>query len=266
HRGWMQSEGHRRNMLNRYHDAVGIGIICDADGTMWATMNMGRFTGSTRPAYDNHVPADPIVHNNDGGTTCRDFNRSAASAPLPVPLPPLKPGEFRDVNGGPHAPAIKALALRDITNGCTAELFCPDRQITRAQMASLIARARKLPATGGSYFTDIAGSPHAGAINALAAAGITGGCGPDRFCPDAPVSRAQMASFLQRAWKLRSLSLSLSLGDRFSDIASSVHRTAINTIASAGITRGCGDGRYCPNQPVKRAEMASFLARALGLV
>ncbi|HVL99643.1 MAG TPA: cell wall-binding repeat-containing protein, partial [Egibacteraceae bacterium] len=85
HRGWMQSEGHRRNMLNRYHDAVGIGIICDADGTMWATMNMGRFTGSSRPAYDNHVPADPIVHNNDGGTTCRDHNRSAKSAPAPAP-------------------------------------------------------------------------------------------------------------------------------------------------------------------------------------
>lgn len=266
HRGWMRSDGHRRNMLNRYHDAVGIGVICDADGTMWATMDMGRLHGSTRPDYEHTVAADPVVHDNAGGPTCRDYNRNALSVPVPAPapLPPLGPGEFRDVTGGPHAPAIKAIALAHVTQGCTTELYCPSRQITRAQMATLVVRARDLPQTGRSYFTDVSRSPHAGAINALAAAGITGGCGGGRFCPDEPVSRGQMATFLDRAWDLPAPLLSLL--DPFTDIATSVHRAAIKAVARAGITLGCGDGQYCPTEPVSRAEMASFLARALKLV
>lgn len=275
HRGWMLSEGHRRNMLNRYHDAVGIGIICDADGTMWATLNMGRFNGSSRPAYDHNVPANPIVHDNEGGASCRDYNRAASSAPLPVAIPvalsPLAPGEFRDVNGGTHAAAIKAIALKGVTEGCTPELYCPRRQITRGQMASLVARARNLPATQSSYFSDTRGSPHAAAINTLAAAGITGGCGEGRFCPNEPVSRGQMATFIQRAWNLAPaprplLSIFGTVKDLFDDVGTSLHRTAINAVGHAGISQGCGGGRYCPNDSVSRAEMASFLARALKLV
>ncbi|MEX2618791.1 MAG: S-layer homology domain-containing protein, partial [Egibacteraceae bacterium] len=140
--------------------------------------------------------------------------------------------------------------------------------ITRAQMAALLTRARNLPTTSRSHFTDVAGSPHAAAINALAAAGITGGCGNDRFCPNHPVSRGQMATFLQRAWSLPDPPSGLLSrpSDTFTDIATSQHRTAINAIAQADITRGCSNNRYCPNQGVTRAEMASFLARTMNLV
>lgn len=264
HRGWMRSDSHRHSMLNAYYDAVGVGVVCDADGTMWATMTMGRYANSTRPAYQDSVPANPIVHDNTGGPTCSGSNQAATTAP-PAPL---APGEFHDVTGGAHAAAIKAIALQDITKGCTAELYCPNREITRAQMAALLSRARNLPATSRSYFTDVAGSPHAAAINALAAAGITGGCASDRFCPSAPVSRGQMATFLQRAWSLPDPRSGLFSrpSDAFTDIATSQHRTAINAIAEADITRGCGNDRYCPNDGVTRAEMASFLARIMNLV
>ena len=40
---------------------------------------------------------------------------------------------------------------------------------------------------------------------------------------------------------------------------------AIEALAASGITQGCGGGNFCPNQNVTRAEMAAFLARALGL-
>lgn len=51
-------------------------------------------------------------------------------------------------------------------------------------------------------FFDTAGHTFAADIGALADAGITKGCDPpanDRFCPDAPVTRGQMAAFLRRA-------------------------------------------------------------------
>ena len=66
--------------------------------------------------------------------------------------------------------------------------------------------ALDLPAASPAGFTDTAGNVHAANIDALAAAGITLGCSTDplRYCPDQPVTRAQMASFLHRALRQRS--------------------------------------------------------------
>lgn len=51
----------------------------------------------------------------------------------------------------------------------------------------------------------------------------------------------------------------------FDDIAASAHRENIRLIAGEGVTEGCDAGRYCPTDNVDRAQMASFLARALDL-
>jgi uncharacterized protein YkwD len=73
HRGWMRSDGHRLNMLNRGYDAVGIGVYCAEDGLMWATQTFGRLRGSTRPPYDRSAPpAAPIVHDRADGPTCAE--------------------------------------------------------------------------------------------------------------------------------------------------------------------------------------------------
>ena len=72
-------------------------------------------------------------------------------------------------------------------------------------MASFLVRALNLPAAQPAGFTDVVvGSTHAADINALFAAEVTRGCRqvPLRYCPDSPVTRAQMASFLVRALNL----------------------------------------------------------------
>jgi hypothetical protein len=70
-------------------------------------------------------------------------------------------------------------------------------------MAAFLVRALDLPAyTGPDRFFDDNGHVFEGAIERLAQAGITVGCNPpanDRFCPNDPVNRAQMAGFLRRA-------------------------------------------------------------------
>jgi hypothetical protein len=109
-------------------------------------------------------------------------------------------------------------------------------------------------------FRDIDGLSYAKDIAVLADAGITSGCGNDRFCPFGYVSRAEMASFLQRALGLKPETVNF-----FWDTSQSTHRSAINAIASADIAKGCGGGRYCPSTTVSRGEMATFLARALNL-
>jgi glycosyl hydrolase family 18 (putative chitinase)/S-layer family protein len=109
-------------------------------------------------------------------------------------------------------------------------------------------------------FSDISGSAFLADIVWLADSGITTGCGGGRFCPTDPVARDQMASFLTRA-----LDLPAATGDYFTDDAGNFHEAAINSVAEAGISIGCSDGLFCPTDPVRRDQMASFLARALAL-
>jgi hypothetical protein len=68
-------------------------------------------------------------------------------------------------------------------------------------MASFLVRALGLTDGGSAnLFTDDDSSVHEADINRLASAGITSGCGGSSFCPDAPVTREQMAAFLHRAF------------------------------------------------------------------
>lgn len=178
-------------------------------------------------------------------------------------------GTFHDDDGSPFETDIEWLAATGITRGCnppTNDRFCPEGSVTRGQMAAFLTRALGLSRTSGVRFRDVPSDAlFAQQIDALATAGITRGCNPpenDRFCPDAPVSREQMAAFLSRA-------LRLPPGDAsFTDVPSgSVFRADIAKLAAAGITRGCNpprNDRYCPRQTVTRGQMAAFLHRALG--
>ena len=94
----------------------------------------------------------------------------------------------------------------------------------------------------------------------LAAEGITTGCGNERFCPLASVTRARDVRIPGEGPRSDRRQL-----DRFSDDNDSVYESSINRIAEAGITSGCTSSRFCPDRVVTRAQMASFIDRALDL-
>jgi len=169
-------------------------------------------------------------------------------------------GPFADVDGSIHEDDVTALWAADITAGCDAWLFCPEEPVTRGELAAFLTRAIALAIPAGQSFEDTADSPFSAEIEALAAAGITQGCTPDRFCPDLAVSRAQLASFLVRA-----LDLPEGRPHDFGDVDGNVHEGAIGDLAGSGITYGCEDTRYCPDESVTRQQLAGFLARALDL-
>lgn len=168
-------------------------------------------------------------------------------------------GTFADDDGNPFEADIEWLFDQGITLGCGIDLFCPKAAVTREQMASFLVRALDLPASTTDAFSDDEGSIHQADINALAAAGITQGCGGTAFCPASSVSRQEMASFLVRALDLPPATL-----DYFSDDAGSPHEADNNSLALSEITLGCGPGLYCPTGTVLREQMAAFLHRALG--
>ena len=163
---------------------------------------------------------------------------------------------FSDVDS--FVGSIEWLYMEGITGGCSATRFCPEDEVTRAQMAMFLTRALDLATTTTDYFDDDDGKTGESSINALARAGITGGCGPRRFCPGADVTRAQIAQFLVRALKLPTTTT-----DYFDDDDGKTGESSINALARAGLTSGCGPRRYCPTAPVTREQMAALLYRSL---
>jgi hypothetical protein len=100
-------------------------------------------------------------------------------------------------------------------------------------------------------------------VEALERAGITGGCGNDEYCPEDPVTRAQLAVFLERGMHGSDFIPPQASGNIFSDVAANDFAAAfIEQLFIDGITGGCGSGDYCPNDNVTRAHMAVFLLRA----
>ena len=178
---------------------------------------------------------------------------------------------FVDVDpSGVHAANIDALFAAGITVGCSTEplQFCPGDAVIRAQMATFLARALDLePPEAPAGFVDVDPSGvHAANIDALFAAGITVGCStePLQFCPGDAVIRAQMATFLARALDLEPPEAPAG----FVDVdPSGVPAANIDALFAAGITVGCSSEplEFCPSAAVTRAQMATFLARALDL-
>ena len=164
---------------------------------------------------------------------------------------------FTDVTR--FVPAIEWLYMDDVTGGCSPTRFCPTARVTRVQMAQFLVRALHLPPTSVDAFDDDDGRTGEGAINALARAGLTSGCGTRRFCPGATVTRAQLAQFLVRALHLPATTV-----DAFDDDAGLTAEASINALARAGLTSGCGPRRFCPAQSVTREQMAALLYRSLG--
>ena len=100
-------------------------------------------------------------------------------------------------------------------------------------------------------------------IETLYQQGITSGCDTGLYCPEGLVTRAQMAVFLERAINGSSYQAPAASGSVFADVPSSYWAADwIEQLAADGITGGCGDGNYCPEGEVTRAEMAVFLLRA----
>ena len=173
---------------------------------------------------------------------------------------------YPDTTNSVHHPAIGELAVQGVLQDteCGPQLFCPTGPIQRWVLAVWLVRLLdndEPEPTTTIRFTDIDTdkwwAPH---VERLAGLGITKGCASDpaRYCPHNYVTRAQMASFLARAFQL-----DVADPAGFTDTVNNVHAANIDAAAAAGITEGCATNpaRYCPNQPTTRAQAATFLYR-----
>jgi hypothetical protein len=138
---------------------------------------------------DRFCPREPVRRDQAAAMLARAFA-----------VPNARRDHFDD-DGSDHEGAINRLASAGIIRGCDGDDVCADHTLRRNQMAALLVRAIKVRKTDDVYFRDTTDVSHRGAIDRLAAAGITGGCTtkPARFCPNSKVLRGELAVFLARA-------------------------------------------------------------------
>jgi len=187
-------------------------------------------------------------------------------------------GWFADFVDVPQADTFHAyvenIFRNGITAGCVAGSYCRDEAVTRAQMAVFLLKSKfgatHAPPACGHVFADVA-CPFLFAdwIEELYALGVTGGClaSPLSYCPDAPVTRAQMAAFLLKASLGSSYAPPNCSGLVFTDVpcTGGIFDSWIEDLSSRGITGGCGGGAYCPNASNTRGQMAVFLVKTFHL-
>jgi hypothetical protein len=178
--------------------------------------------------------------------------------------------DFLDVPPGGFHDAIESIFRAGITAGCGNGDYCPDDPVTRGQMAVLLLKGEH----GGSYIPPVCtatmfadepcpGGPFVDWVNELVSEEITGGCGGGDYCPNDPVTRAQMAPFLLKGEHGGSYVPPTCAATLFTDVPcpGAPFVDFINQLSIEGITAGCGNGDYCPDDPVTRGEMAVFLVR-----
>lgn len=183
-----------------------------------------------------------------------------APAPKPAPRPDLPKGEYYDVSDKHWAnQAITELSLDNIISGYEGSEFLPQKDVSRAEAAVMVAKALGLKPVSGSQFKDVPTSHWAsGYINALAQKGIVSGR-PEGFVPKGDISRGEITVILTRAFTMSATTSNVS----FSDINNHWAKSSIMKVASAEVASGYNDGTFKPNASATRAEFAQFVYNSI---
>lgn len=172
------------------------------------------------------------------------------------------PGNFYDVRNADYfGPAVGWLAASGITGGTAPGTFSPGSFVTREQMAVFLWRLKGQQAAPASNFADVSRNGWSTpAIDWLVQSGITTGTSPTTFSPGRVIDRAQMATFL---WRMEGSQNAPAHG--FVDVPrGSYFDRAVSWLVNAGVTSGWTPDRFAPNEPIDRAQMATFLWRLAG--
>ena len=198
-----------------------------------------------------------------------------AMPPVPVDFTVL----FNDVPQGSFAwNYIYGAAGSGVMPGCAPQTptfsFCPAQPVTRRSMAGFIERAvhgalTPPPVYLGEFDDVLSGSFNANYIQGLLDDRITAGCGvsPPLYCPDVPVTRAQMAVFVWKAQHGDEPPPACVPPGTFADVAcpGGFAVDYVEGIFAEGVTAGCGSGNYCPDASITNAQMAVYLVKAFSL-
>lgn len=175
------------SMLNFFYDVPNGAYFYEA--VKWAVKN-GITTGV---GNDLFAPEQPCTR-----AQIVTFLWRAAGSPEPKTA-----SSFTDVPASAYYAKAVAWAVENgITNGMTATTFAPDATCTRGQSVTFLYRALKGTASGSTNFTDVKSDAfYADAISWAVANNVTNGTSNTTFSPNADCTRAEIVTFLYRAYQ-----------------------------------------------------------------
>ena len=150
--------------------------------------------------------------------------------------------------------------------GTGKTLFSPHETVTRGMMATILWRMEGSPIPKGkNSFTDVeAGKWYADAITWTAENGIFAGYGKDKFGPDDPITREQLAAIFYRYADYKGYDLTVKGNlDKFKDAdkITDYAKTAMQWAVGSGLVKGKSGNLLDPQGTATRAEIAAMLHR-----
>lgn len=243
HLALMASPSHRANILDPAVTQVGVGVVWDGV-RVWVSQVFRAPTGAA-------VAADRVPP---------PFVAPAVCADAPA-------AGFSDVRAGAwYADAVDCAVALGLVQGTSQDGYQPGSAVTRGQVASLLHRvvlrstSASEAAAAPDAFADDAGSPHEGALDALAALGVLHGTAPRESSLHTHVTRAQAAALVVRLHERLASPLPTS-GVRFVDALAGTHTEAIDRAVTAGIVTGATSATFTPDVAVRRDLAAVLVVR-----
>ncbi|MGO4889629.1 S-layer homology domain-containing protein [Anaerobacillus sp. MEB173] len=174
-------------------------------------------------------------------------------------------GKFSDVpDKAFYAEPVKELARQGVISGYEDGTFKPNKEVNRAEAATMIAKAIGLDTKNAPApnFTDVKkGAWYSGSISSLVKAGIVDGYPDGTFLPEQTITRAALAKMLVEAYA--QLDEVKNQRTAFKDVVpNSWYEGYVTGLVNAKITTGKTPTTFAPNAVVTRGEAATFLYRA----
>ncbi|MGE7839342.1 NEAT domain-containing protein [Lysinibacillus sp. NPDC093712] len=175
---------------------------------------------------------------------------------------------FTDIDNVFSKDEILALYASGITTGTTATTFSPNKNITRAQFAVMIARALNIQSAKATAFKDVKGQWYENEVQALAEVGIVTGVNATTFNPNANITRQQAAAMILRMVEYKGYKVTVNenaLSYKDADKVFDYAKQAVSELQALDIMTG-SNGYLNPQSNLTRAQMAKILKRSLELV
>ena len=174
---------------------------------------------------------------------------------------------FGDISKDGHKEYIEQLAKHHIIFGITANTFNPKGNISRAQFATMMARALGIQASQSTKFTDVKGRWYEDSVQALFEAGIIKGVNAHTFKPNDSITRQQAALMTARMLEYASIDLTTvpSTNSSFKDMKkiSAEAQEVVAKLQALSIFNGNPNGEFAPQDKLTRSQMAKILYLSL---
>ena len=187
------------------------------------------------------------------------------------PVDPPKPTEWENPFTDIHKndwfyDSVKYAYENDLMKGVSNTEFAPDSDVTRAMFVTVIYRMEKEPQTAAAAFIDIeSGSYYEKAVAWANANGIVSGISKDRFAPNDPITREQMAAIIYRYAAFKGYDITTSGSTAYTDNSdiSDYAKDAVIWAAEKSVMTGNTDGSFAPKANTTRAQAAAVFMRMI---